>query len=112
MLAGQRVLKAHTFRGKSFTGEVHLHDWFVPVLFQEEQDPQLIREVPAGQVAAVIATQRKMSLGAVPEEPAHQFLGRSRDLLKAERILARERYLVVQGSGGEGKTTFAAELAR
>jgi len=112
MLAGQRVLKAHTFRGKSFTGEVHLHDWFVPVLFQEEQDPQLIREVPAGQVAAVIATQRKMSLGEVPEEPAHQFLGRSRDLLKAERMLARERYLVVQGSGGEGKTTFAAELAR
>ena len=41
-----------------------------------------------------------------------QFLGRSRDLLGAERMLARERYLVVQGSGGEGKTTFAAELAR
>ena len=27
-------------------------------------------------------------------------------------MLARERYIVVQGSGGEGKTTFAAELTR
>ena len=112
MLAGQRALKSNTFRGKTFTGEVHLQDWFVPVLFQEEQDPVLIREVPAQQVEAVIAKQKDAALGDVPEEPAHQFLGRSRDLLKAERMLARERYLVVQGSGGEGKTTFAAELAR
>ena len=112
MLAGQRALKADTFRGRSFTGEVRLHDWFVPVLFQEEQDPQLIREVPAKQVESVITSHKDAALGDLPEEPGHQFLGRSRDLLKAERILTRESYLVVLGSGGEGKTTFAAELAR
>jgi len=39
MLAGQRALKMDTFRGKVFTGELRLEDWFVPVLFQEEQDP-------------------------------------------------------------------------
>lgn len=112
MLAGQRALKSNTFRDKTFSREVHLEDWFVPVLFQEEQDPVLIRELPAHQVKSVTTKQKDAALGEVPEEPAHQFLGRSRDLLKAERMLARERYLVVQGSGGEGKTTFAAELAR
>jgi tetratricopeptide (TPR) repeat protein len=112
MLAGQRALKSDSFRGKTFSGELRLEDWFVPVLFQEEQDPQLVREVPGKQVAAIIAQREELALGELPDEPAHQFLGRSRDLLKAERILARERYLVVQGSGGEGKTTFAAELAR
>jgi tetratricopeptide (TPR) repeat protein len=112
MLAGQRALKSDTFRGKTFTGELHLEDWFVPVLFQEEQDPQLIRETPAEQVEAVIAKKKDLALGELPPAPPHQFLGRSRDLLKAERILARKRYLVVQGAGGEGKTTFAAELAR
>jgi tetratricopeptide (TPR) repeat protein len=111
MLAGQGALKANTWRGKSFTGEVRLHDWFVPVLFQEEQDPRLIEEVPAGEVAKVIAAQRENALGEVPEPP-HQFLGRSRDLLKAERMMAGAKYLVVRGAGGEGKTTFAAELAR
>ena len=112
MLAGQRALKSDTFRDKTFTGELHLEDWFVPVLFQEEQDPQLVREVPGEQVAAIIEKRRELALGELPEEPPHRFLGRSRDLLKAERMLARERYIVVQGSGGEGKTTFAAELAR
>lgn len=112
MLAGQRELKAHSFRGKTFNGELHLEDWFVPVLFQEEQDPQLIREVPSQLVKSHMKEMRVLALGDLPKEPDHKFLGRSRDLLKAERILARERYLVVRGSGGEGKTTFASELAR
>src|SRR6185295_7170902 len=105
-------LKSDSFRGKTFSGELHLEDWFVPVLFQEEQDPQLIREVPAKQVALVIEKKKDLALGELQGEPPHQFLGRSRDLLKAERILAQKQYLVVLGSGGEGKTTFAAEVAR
>ena len=112
MLAGQRALKMDTFRGKVFTGELRLEDWFVPVLFQEEQDPQLIRELPAEQVQSIIAKQRESALGRVPSEPEHGFVGRSRELLTAERLLAGERYVVFQGDGGEGKTTLAAELAR
>jgi tetratricopeptide (TPR) repeat protein len=112
MLAGQRALRMDTFRGKVFTGELRLEDWFVPVLFQEEQDPQLIHEVPAEQVQSIIAQQRELALGKVPAEPEHGFVGRSRELLAAERLLAGERYVVFQGDGGEGKTTLAAELAR
>src|SRR5205823_5796694 len=52
------------------------------------------------------------SLGALPREPSHRFVGRSRELLEAERRLVAERYVVLRGEGGEGKTTLAAELAR
>jgi tetratricopeptide (TPR) repeat protein len=112
MLAAQRSLKNDSFRGRVFTGELHLQDWFVPVLFQEKQDPQLIREVPASQVQAILAKQRELAIGDVPGEPKHGFVGRSRELLKAERMLEHERYVVLLGDGGEGKTTLASELAR
>lgn len=112
MLAGQRALKDDPFRGRTFTGDLHLQDWFVPVLFQEEADPQLVFEVPPAAVQAALAESRRRELGALPAEPPHQFVGRSRDLLRAERLLARERYVVLCGEGGGGKSTLAVELAR
>lgn len=112
MLAAQKALKSDTFRAKTFTGDLHLEDWFVPVLFQEEQDPQLIREVPSRQIRDVLEEQQELSLGEIPPEPDHRFVGRSRELLTAERLLHTERYIVLEGQGGEGKTTLAAELAR
>jgi len=49
----------------------------------------------------------------VPPEPVDTgFVGRSRDLLALERLLRQERWAVVRGQGGEGKTALAAELAR
>ncbi len=39
-------------------------------------------------------------------------MGRSKELLKLERLLAKEVFAVVCGQGGEGKTTLAVELAR
>ena len=50
MLAGQKVLHDDANRGRGFGGELRLQDWFVPVLFQEETDPQLVRQVPAQRV--------------------------------------------------------------
>ena len=112
MLAGQQKLKSDNFRGKVFTVDLRLEDWFVPVLFQEEQDAQLIRAVPSEQLQALIADQRELSFGKVPPEPLHKFVGRSREMLAAERILSTQHHVVFQGDGGEGKTTLAAELAR
>ena len=48
----------------------------------------------------------------MPPEPPTGFVGRSRDLLALERLLRNERYAVVRGQGGEGKTALAAEFAR
>jgi hypothetical protein len=112
MLAGQRALKMDSFRGKVFTGELRLEDWFVPVLFQETQDSQIVTEIPARQLWPILQQQGDLAFGRVPAEPAHGFVGRSRELLKAERLLESHRYVVLRGGPGEGKTTLAAELAR
>ena len=112
MLAGQRALFQDKFRGKTFTGDLHLEDWFVPVLFQEEQDPQLIRETPAEDIQRLIKQRREAALGELPDTPPYTFIGRSRELLAGERLLERERYVVLRGEGGEGKTTLGVELAR
>ncbi|MEE8524192.1 MAG: CHAT domain-containing protein, partial [Thermoanaerobaculia bacterium] len=112
MVAGQNELKNDTYRLKVFRHELHLEDWFVPVLFQEELDPPLLTAVPAEDVRRVEAEARRLALGRLPEAPEHGFVGRSRELLAAERLLAREPWVVLRGEGGEGKTTLAAELAR
>ncbi|HEY0171593.1 MAG TPA: tetratricopeptide repeat protein [Pyrinomonadaceae bacterium] len=113
MLAGQRELHRDTYRGRLMgAGELRLQDWFVPVLYQEEHDPQLVSRLPTEDVRQLERTKRRLSLGELPEPPAHGFIGRSRELLSLERLLHNEPWAVIHGQGGEGKTTLAAELAR
>ncbi|MBI2926927.1 MAG: TIR domain-containing protein [Verrucomicrobia bacterium] len=119
MLAGQKELKADPRRGKAFHGELKMEDWFVPVLFQEETDPQLIRETPSARVREEIKKARQLALGRLPAPPPHSFVGRSRELLKAERLVCHNgdgdgaaRHVVLRGEGGEGKTALGCELAR
>ena len=113
MLAGQQALYGDPYRGKIMgAGDLHLRDWFVPVLYQEEHDPQLITALLPQAVRQLQAQQRRLSLGALPEPPSHHFQGRSRELLALERLLHDHPYAVVRGQGGMGKTTLAVELAR
>lgn len=113
MLAGQSELHARPFRGHIFgEADLELRDWFVPVLFQDKADPQLFKETPARQTAEDRRTGINGRLHATPPEPATTFIGRSRELLRLERVLQRQRYAVLRGQGGEGKTTLAAEFAR
>ncbi len=113
MLAGRQALHVDTLRGKVFGGgELHLHDWFVPVLFQEEHDPRMIHGLTTSNVAELRRKAAELHLGDLPPRPEHTFVGRSRELLAAERTLISSPYVVFQGTGGEGKTTLAAELAR
>ncbi len=113
MLEGQRALKDDTSRGRIFgVGELRLEDWFVPVLFQEKDDPQLFRATPARHTKADFLTALTTRLGELPPVPSTGFVGRSRELLALQRLLRHERYAVVRGQGGEGKTALAAEFAR
>ncbi|MBE7381029.1 MAG: tetratricopeptide repeat protein [Leptolyngbya sp. SIO1E4] len=113
MLAGQTSLYDDSYRAKVMgAGALHLQDWFVPVLYQDEADPQLFT-VTVGEAAARLAGQRReRQLGHLPAPPEHAFVGRSRTLLHLERLLAQENYAVIRGSGGMGKTALATELAR
>ncbi len=113
MLAGQRELKDDPSRGQVFgVGELRLEDWFVPVLFQEKDDPQLFRTIPTPQTLADFKATLVRRMGELPGEPATGFIGRSRELLALQRLLRRELYAVIRGQGGEGKTALAAEFAR
>lgn len=113
MLAGQRQLKDDTFRGRIFgAGELRLEDWFVPVLYQEKDDPQLFKTTPARQTREDFQIALAARLGELQPAPTTGFIGRSRELLALQRLLREERYAVVRGQGGEGKTALAAEFAR
>lgn len=114
MLDGQRVLEGDKARGRVLgLDELRLHDWFVPVLYQEKDDPQLFRTVPARQTVEDFKAARAERLGDLPPEPETGFVGRSRELLAIERLLrSGGRYAVVRGQGGEGKTVLAAALGR
>ena len=113
MLAGQQELHGNTYRGKIMgAGVLRLQDWFVPVLYQEEQDPQLFGELPSRAIGRIQEQRRELSLGDLPEPPPHKFIGRSRELLALERLLHDHPYAVVRGQGGAGKTALAIELAR
>lgn len=112
MLAGQKALMRDTYRlPVPGAGDLHLQDWFVPVLYQEQNDPVLFNRLPSEQAKRMMAQQRQAVLGALPETPQHTFIGRSRELLALERLLEREPYAVIRGQGGIGKTTVAVELA-
>jgi hypothetical protein len=113
MLDGQRRLKDDTGRGRIFgAGELRLEDWFVPVLYQEKDDPQLFTVTPSRQTQEDFQAALASRLGELPPVPETGFIGRSRELLALQRLLRHERYAVVRGQGGEGKTALAAELAR
>lgn len=113
MLAAQRALHADPVRGRiPGAGELRLHDWFVPVLCQEQHDPQLFQQLLPAAVQRLAEQRRRLSLGDTPEPPPHRFVGRSRELLALERLLAQTPYAVLRGQGGQGKTTLACELAR
>lgn len=114
MLAGQRALHDDASRGViPGGGPLRLADWFVPVIYQERHDPQLITRVPSAQLQRLAAARRQIRRGDLPDEPAHRFHGRRRELLRLERLLfTAPRWLTVTGIGGQGKTALATELAR
>lgn len=110
---GQVALHDDRGRGEVMgAGRLGLGDWFVPVLYQEAQDPLLFTRLPATEHQRLQAQRRTLSLGRLPAPPPQTFIGRSRELLALERLLHAAPYAVVRGSGGAGKTTLAAELAR
>lgn len=113
MLAGQKRLREDTRRGRIFgAAELRLEDWFVPVLYQEKDDPQLFTSTPAQRTLEDFNTGLARRLGDLPTAPESGFVGRSRELLGLQRLLQESKYAIIRGQGGEGKSVLAAEFAR
>jgi hypothetical protein len=113
MLEGQRTLKDDDARGQVFgAGQLRMQDWFVPVLYQEQDDPRIFTRMPAPRTVEAIRDDLAHRLGELPSPPPTGFIGRSRELLAVERLLHTERWALIRGQGGEGKTALACELAR
>jgi tetratricopeptide (TPR) repeat protein len=112
VLAGQQVLKRDPFRLEIFgAGQLQLRDWFVPVLYQSVDDHYVFSSCLSETRVPRSPKNLEPKLGLLPVAPSHRFVGRSRELLALERMLAVEHYGVILGLGGEGKTILAAELA-
>lgn len=95
---------------------IHLHDWFLPVLYQQPADAapfadaEALRAAPPAAVPQPLADPRVP--GGLPPEPLHGFHGRARELLQLERLFRHHPVVVLHGYGGQGKTALAAEAAR
>ena len=94
---------------------IQLHDWFLPVLYQQSADPA---PFPPGALAmtstaAVTAAPipREPARGGFPAEPRHGFHGRAHELLDLERAFAGHHIAVLHGFGGQGKTALATQAA-
>ena len=96
---------------------VDLHDWFLPVLYQQPADAAPFAALGAGFAAPAPAPLPEALInprvpGGLPPEPLHGFHGRARELLRLERLFRDHPVVVLHGYGGQGKTALAAEAAR
>jgi len=95
---------------------IHLHDWFLPVLYQQPAGAvpfagaEALRAAPPAAVPQPLADPHVP--GGLPPEPLHGFHGRARELLQLERLFRHHPVVVLHGYGGQGKTALAAEAAR
>jgi len=113
MLAAQQLLMTDKTRFDSDSSDgFFIEDWFIPVLYQEREDPALFSQVLPQTLQNLVARQKHIACGDLPGAPPHTFIGRSVELLSFERLLLHTPYLVITGQGGAGKTTLAVELAR
>lgn len=87
---------------------VMLRDWWLPHFYQ--QRPLDFAPAAAAQPVALPVTQRKLT--GFPHPPRYGFgNARARDLQTLERALLNGKLLVIQGFGGQGKTSLATEAA-
>ena len=113
MAAAQSALRLHTLQDRlgepSVAGTAPLQDWFVPVLYQQEEGDAALLPEDAWTGTPPPEEPRGDPL---PPSPEHGFVGRAWDLTVVQRHLRTERWLTLLGDGGQGKTALAVEAAR
>ncbi len=112
--SSRQRLKANPSRASPI-GDIDLHDWSLPILFQASSFPLLNRSLGALQLNPdALTDQQAAADGEIdcPDPPAHGLVGRDEEILKLDRALRTETVVVLTGTAGIGKTETAAGLAR
>ncbi len=100
---------------------IHLQDWFLPALYQQQSEivpfpprPAALEAPPrlSGARFAPLGRGGRRVRAGFPPEPPHGFKGRARELLTLERAFAEHHVVVLHGFGGQGKTALATHAAR
>jgi tetratricopeptide (TPR) repeat protein len=95
-------------------GEIDLHDWVVPVLF-EAAPVQAIQPKKILHLDLDILQDQQAQAGSeidTPEPPVFGFVGRDGVVLDLERAFQTETTVLLQGMAGVGKTEMAMGFAR
>lgn len=111
---GREELRSHPQRFSPI-GEIELHDWVVPVLF--ESSPVHLTKKPLHELRLDpnLLQDQQTKAGAeidCPEPPAFGFVGRDGVILELERAFQRETIVLLEGMAGVGKTETAMGFAR
>ncbi|HIE00602.1 MAG TPA: tetratricopeptide repeat protein [Thiotrichaceae bacterium] len=92
--------------------KLHLHDWFLPALYQQGQDTALLTQMLPDKEKALVQEKRAFSHN-LSHPPACGFFGRWQELRDIERRFMRGiRRINIHGGGGQGKTSLAQETGR
>jgi tetratricopeptide (TPR) repeat protein len=98
-------------------GDIELHDWIVPILFQsrtyiphpkQEEQPLVNLEISNDDIKQ---PQEGQEVNC-PEKPAYGFIGRDDITLELERAFRQETVVLLKGMAGVGKTEMAIGFGR
>lgn len=92
--------------------KIHLHDWFLPALYQRGQDAALLTQISPEKIQFM---QKNLcaSSSNLPQQQLVGFFGRQRELWQIEHWFMRgTRRITISGFGGQGKTCLAQEAGR
>lgn len=98
---------ARRVRPVAESATVSLRDWFVPQLYQGNEDPRPLPTRPKSS-----KKRRQPTFVGFPPEPRAGFQGRGYELHRLEQAVRSNRCVVIHGAGGMGKTAIACESAR
>jgi tetratricopeptide (TPR) repeat protein len=93
--------------------QLHLHDWFLPILYQQGQDSPLLTQSLPNEETEATTLPDKVTISNLPALPDTGFFGRHQELWDIERRFLRgTRRINLNGIEGQGKTCLAQESGR
>ncbi len=105
--AARQALHDQRSRQAYFKHQIDLHDWLLPVVYENRDQPLPLRDPTPEETQAWYAHQ---AARYPTPNTTYGFYGRDLDVLHIEKRLLYHNVLLVRGMGGAGKTTLLRHL--